>query len=387
MCAHADETDDVNDLGRIHPGASIVPAALAVAETYDRPGKSVLTAVALGYDVACSVNIGAWESFPLMHKDVRASHGVGQTFGSAAAAASLAGLSLEQTRYALSYAAQQVSGISTFYRDQEHIGKAFATAGMEAHAGVRAVELVRCGFTDISDVFDNSPNAYDAFGIKSDRDRLVQALGATHHVMTTDIKRYPIGGPIQPAAEALETLVGRYGLQASEIEFIEARVPSHGAWIVDSRTMPDISLQYILSVLLLDGAITFENSHDYERHRSEDTRAVMARIRMVPDTELDIPDVADPETRRTRRAIVTVRTLDGRTLTERVDNCLGSRGNPMSWKEVADKAHSVLDGVMGTDVVDDLVVRVRSFEKVCSARDLRRFFELPASATAVSRSA
>ena len=48
ICAHADETDDVNNRARIHPGCSIVPAAVAIAEAYDRPGSALVTAVSLG---------------------------------------------------------------------------------------------------------------------------------------------------------------------------------------------------------------------------------------------------------------------------------------------------------------------------------------------------
>ena len=380
MCAHADETDDVNDLGRIHPGAAVVPAALAMAETDDRGGKDLLSAIAVGYDVGVCVNIGAWETFPLMNRDVHASHGVGETFGAMAAAASLAQLSDRETAYALSYAAQQVSGIATFYRDQHHIGKAFATAAMEAHAGVRAVELVRAGFTDIEDVFDDSPNAYDAFGINSDPQRLLRALGSTHHVMTTDIKRFPIGGPIQASAEALETLINAHGLTVDDVNRVEAHVPSQHSWIVDNRSMPDISLQYILSVLLVDGTITFDNSHDYARHNRPEMRQIMEKIQLIPEAELNIPQSDDATTRRTRRAYVVVHTHDGRSLTERVDSCLGSSSRPMTWDQLATKAHSVLGSVMAIGHIDELIALSKSFESA-STRDLRPFLAAPSASS------
>ena len=380
MCAHADETDDVNDLVRLHPGASIVPAAIAVAEAYDRPGAALLAAVAVGYDVACSVNVGAYGSYPAIQRAIRAPHGLGQTFGAAAAAASLAELSVEQNQYVLSYAAHQVSGITTFYRDQQHIGKAFATAGVQATAGVRAAEMVRWGFTDVLDVFDTSPHAFDAFGEDADTSRLLRELGSRHHVLTTDIKQYPVGGPIQAPAEALETIILEQGLEVEDVASVEARLPQHGSRIVDNRSMPDINLQYMLSVLLMDGRVTFSNSHDYARLDLPETRELMRRIQLVPDPTLDVPDGVDSAQRITRRAIVTVTTRNGQTFSKRVDACLGSRFNPMTWDDLASKAHMVLDNVMAPGQVTDLVSCVRELDTMTSARELRSYLEAPNAA-------
>jgi 2-methylcitrate dehydratase PrpD len=243
ISAHADETDDVNALARIHPGSSIVPAAVAMAEAYDRSGAELLTAVSLGYDVACAMNIGAWKTFHSMQHSPRTSHGLGQTFGAAAAAASLAHLPMEQTRHVLSYAAQQVAGIATFYRDPDHIGKAFTTSAMQAHSGVRAVELVCSGFTAIDDVFDGKPNAFDALGQDGDVDRVLHDLKLNRHVTTTDIKQYSVGGPIQAPVEALTRIMATHGIGVSDVASIDVRLPPQGRYIVDNRDMPDICLQ------------------------------------------------------------------------------------------------------------------------------------------------
>ena len=233
------------------------------------------------------MNIGAWKSFLAMQNSARTSHAVGQTFGSAAAAAALARLSMEQTRHVLSYAAQQVSGIATFYRDPAHIGKAFSTAANQAFAGVRAAELVGMGFTAIDDVFDGRPSAFDAIGEEGDVTRVLRDLESTRHVTTTDIKQFPVGGPIQAAVEALTRLIKAHGIGVGDVAEVEVRLPTQGAYIVDNRDMPDICLQYILSVLLLDGRITFASSHDYERHHSAPVREIMRHIRAVADTTLD----------------------------------------------------------------------------------------------------
>jgi 2-methylcitrate dehydratase PrpD len=142
-------------------------------------------------------------------------------------------------------------------------------------------------------------------------------------------------------------------------------------------------LQYILSVLLLDGTITFESSHDYERHRSDQAvHEMMRRIQAVADPSLDVA-VGDTnlKSRRTWRGIVVVHLRDGRTLTERVDTPRGTHENPMSWEELAAKAYMVLDKVMPRSRIEDLLGWVKTVETASSARELRPFLESPVASS------
>src|SRR5919109_5035054 len=142
MSAHADETDDSNS--QLHPGCAIVPAALAMAESQNRNGDALLRAVILGYDI----------SFRFHQAFAPRSTSFGATFGCAAAAGVLAGLDALQTRYVISYAAQQASGSRAWVGDDEHVEKAFDYAGMPARNGVTAALLVQSGFTGNQDVLE-----------------------------------------------------------------------------------------------------------------------------------------------------------------------------------------------------------------------------------------
>src|SRR5690349_6213324 len=150
MLAHADETDDAYYLALVHPGCSIVPAALAMAERNLRSGAALLRAVVLGYDVCARISktLGIERFRSAGHS----THSYGGTFGAAAAGA-LAGINAEQARYLLSYAAQQASGLSCWARDVEHVEKAFDFGGMPARNGVTAATMVASGFTGVEDVF------------------------------------------------------------------------------------------------------------------------------------------------------------------------------------------------------------------------------------------
>src|SRR5919108_1189432 len=151
MMAHADETDDSHAPSLSHPGCGVVPAALAMGEHKRRDGNALLRAVVLGYDIGTRSNftLGPQKLRDLGHS----SHSFGPLFGAAAAAGALAGLNADQTRYLLSYTAQQAAGVDCWARDREHVEKAFDFGGMPARNGVAAATIADAGFTAVDDVF------------------------------------------------------------------------------------------------------------------------------------------------------------------------------------------------------------------------------------------
>src|SRR4029453_8737847 len=137
------------------------PAALSMGEREDRSGEDMLRAVTLGYDLCCRLLMA------LGPDHVRATHrsaeGVSSTFGAVGAAAALARLDEKGMRYALSYAAQQVSGVWSWERDLEHVEKAFDFAGMGARNGVTAALMAQTGFPGVPDGLDGEHNVLEAF--------------------------------------------------------------------------------------------------------------------------------------------------------------------------------------------------------------------------------
>src|SRR6266478_5636490 len=136
-----------------HPGSHVVPAALAMAEREGRSGAELLAAVTLGYDVCCRFLLALGPD--LVRGSHRSAEGTSSSMGAVAAAASLAKLDEKGMRHALSYAAQQVSGLWSWVRDPEHVEKAFDFSGMGARNGVTAAIMTQMGFTGVWDVMDS----------------------------------------------------------------------------------------------------------------------------------------------------------------------------------------------------------------------------------------
>ena len=164
MGGHADETDDSHLRGRWHPGCGVVPAALAVAELADRSGADFLRAVALGYDIGTRFNMSL--GYPNPNAATHSTHTLGVNFGAAAAAAALLRFDPVKVRYVLSYAVQQASGCPYWYRDSDHVEKAFDFGGMGARNGVAGAMMVASGMTGVEEPFTGQGNFFDGFALK-----------------------------------------------------------------------------------------------------------------------------------------------------------------------------------------------------------------------------
>src|SRR6267378_2871808 len=97
VLAHSDETDDSHGPSQSHPGASIVPASLALGEEAGSSGERYLRAVTLGYDIGTRLTM-ALDAIAFRNDSRRSTHAYAGDFGSAAAAGCIAGLTAQQMR-------------------------------------------------------------------------------------------------------------------------------------------------------------------------------------------------------------------------------------------------------------------------------------------------
>jgi len=359
MHAHADETDDTHFASRTHPGCAIIPAALAMAEKEHSSGKALLHSVVVGYDVSCRVS----RALGLAHLGFHSTYSLCGTFGAAAAASSLAGLNARQLSWALSYAAQQASGVLSWVRDGDHIEKAFDFGGMPARNGVTAALFVQSGFTGVDDALEGEKNFLSAYSSSPNPQELVSGLGSRYEILETSIKRFPIGAPIQAAADALLLILERSDVKPEEVEKVIARLPSDGAAVVNNRHMPDINLQHILAVILLDGGLTFAAAHDFKRMRDKRVLAIKSRVELVADEELMRSPIP-------RQGIVEVSTKSGETFREHVTSVRGTPQNPMTTEDVETKALELLAPVLGDQRSQEVMETIRALESLPNVRDL-----------------
>jgi 2-methylcitrate dehydratase PrpD len=369
VMAHADETDDSHGPSRSHPGVSVIPAALAAGEHFGISGTRFLRAVTLGYDVGTRVtmSMGGPGYQALTH---RSTHGTVAAFAAGAAAGCAAGLDAQQMRFLLDYSAQQTSGIGAWSRDAEHMEKAFLFGGKPAAGGVTAALLIRSGWTGVDDIFSGQDNFFEAFApreggvIKADPTRLAEKLGERYEITQTNIKKWSVGSPIQAPLDALDGFFKKKSFSADDVKKVVVRVATDEANTVSNRDIPDICMQHMVAIMLLDKTATFRSAHDKERMKDPAVLKQRAKIEVVADPRIDA--------RRPRReAIVELTLNDGTELNDWVKDVRGTSANPMTRDEVEAKARSLITPVLGESKCSTLVNKILTLESVKDIRKIR----------------
>jgi 2-methylcitrate dehydratase PrpD len=363
VMAHSDETDDSHNDSHSHPGCSVVPATLAAGEEFGIDGTRLLRAVTLGYDIGTRVILAMGDD-DFSYESSLATHSIAGNFGSAAAASCAAGLDARQMRWALDYSAQQSSGIRVWRRDTDHIEKAFAFAGMPARNGVTSAVLVKSGWNGVDDVFSGVDNFFAAYAPKARPDQLTDKLGERYEIMQTDIKKWTVGSPIQGPLDAIDAIRRKRPFEADQVRRVTVGLAPPVAAVVDNRDIPDICLQHMVAVMLLDKTASFHAAHDKPRMQDPATLRQRAKVNLVRDEEL-------AKLLPVRVTVVEIEFTDGSQLSERVSAVRGTPRNPMSRTEVIDKARDLTAPVLGAEKSEKLIATVFAIESVSDVRSLR----------------
>jgi 2-methylcitrate dehydratase PrpD len=362
MCAHADETDDFEPVTKAHPGSAVVPAALAMAEKEGRSGEEFIRAVALGYDLTCRLLMALGPD--LVRGSHRSAEGTSSTFGALGAAASLARLDERGMRFAISYAAQQVSGLWSWVKDEDHVEKAFDFAGMGARNGVTAVSMVQAGLTGVADVLDGTHNLFIALSTDPKPEAMLEGLGNRFYVTETAIKTFSVGYPIQSPLDAILTLRRKFGLTPDNVRSILVKLPTDATGIVGKSAMPDVNCPHLVAVALVKGAVSFVDSHD--QALMHDPKILEQRAKVTVTGEAALMDPAAP-----RGAIVEVTLTDGRKVDHFTKFPPGTKENPLSTEAVSAKARDLIAPVLGSDKTEKLIQQINKLETIDDIRVLR----------------
>jgi 2-methylcitrate dehydratase PrpD len=267
-------------------------------------------------------------------------------------------------RFLLSYTAHQSSGLGAWNRDIEHIQKAFHFGGMTARSGVTSALIVQAGWTGVEDIFSGKDNFFEAYNPHADPRGLIEKLGERYEISRTNIKKWPVGSPIQAALDALEILRKQRPFHSNEVQQVSVQLATDEAAIVNNREIPDICMQHMVAVMVMDKTVTFATAHDKARMKDPATLREREKVKLIPDEQLE-------RLMPLRVAIVDVQLADGTHLTQRVDNVRGTPNNPMTRDEIVAKARDLIAPILGTQQCTNLTDRVLNLDRVRDIRELR----------------
>jgi 2-methylcitrate dehydratase PrpD len=326
--SHIVEMDDVDRGSVLHPGAVVIPAALAVAEIRAKSGRDLLSAIVAGYEVA--IRIG--EAVGKKHYFYFHNTSTCGVFGAAAAASWLLDLDEERIVWALGNAGTQASGLWEF--NAEGAMSKHLHAGRAASNGVLAALLAERGFTGPSRILEGERGFFRATAPDADPDVVVAGLGRRKlKIHGVSLKPHASCRHTHAAIDCALELRPRIG--AGAIEAIE--IDSYGATLaLCDRPMPStpyeakFSLQFgVASALLRGDAGLGAFAEDSIRDPKTRALASRVRVRVEPDIEARYPAQWP--------ARVRVRLENGEILAAETSHPRGDPENPLSRCEIEEK--------------------------------------------------
>jgi 2-methylcitrate dehydratase PrpD len=152
------------------------------------------------------------------------------------------------------------------------------------------------------------------------------------------------------------------------VKKVTVRLAPSVANVVDNRDIPDICLQHMVAVMLLDKTVSFHAAHDKPRMQDVAVLKQRGKVNLVRDEEL-------AKLLPAREAVVEIELLDGTQLSERISAVRGTPRNPMTRNEVIAKARDLTAPVLGRDTSTRLIETIFEIEKVTEVRGLRRLLQ------------
>lgn len=362
--------DDGKTMG--HPGASIIPAAIAMAEWRGCSGRELLTAVIAGYEV-CNRVIRAIQPTPERHAQVWGV-AVHQTFGAASAAGKLAGLTGTRLMDAVGLAAatSTVPAARKWNWTTRPLFWLKDVVAWPAEAGVRAALLAEQGFVGSRDILDGDRGYWRMAGSdRCDFARLTDRLGQRWTVQDLYYKPYPACRWVHAALEAVELIAAEHPIEAARIAEIEI---GSFADLVESfadyrpAALPDaeFSMPYTMAVHLA-GVPRGPDWYSAETLRRPDILALADKVKLVVDEESQRRHFSEE---RKQMAVVTIRTTDGQAWSRRVAVARGGAGRPFTQTEIEEKYRSLAEPVLGTARAQALAAQIERIETLASASTL-----------------
>src|SRR5918992_5761345 len=359
VMAHAFELDNVRQPGAgVHPGATALLPALAMAEQLKSDGKSLLTAFVAACEVMSRIGVAAGNSLEKRGFHAPALTG---TFGAAVAASKLLRLNERQMVNSLGIAGSYSGGLIEFSRCREgamikrlHLGKA-------AEGGVTAALLASRGFAGPESILEGKFGFCQTFSDSPDLPYLTHRLGTKFESLNICIKRCACHINAHAPIEALQKLRGKIGFAPGDIQEIvvggiEKLVTHHAIYQPKDLMMAQYSIPFCVALSLYFDP-TDPESFDENKLTDKKILAMMRKVRLEADSEIE-------QKGWDRAARVTVGLANKQRHSTLVIHFKGTPRNPLSHSEVEDKARKLTHRLLSERQLDGLVDAVHHLEKI-----------------------
>ena len=372
--AHACDLDDTHVGSMHHPGASVLPAVLAIAERDDLDGRAVLEAAICGYEA--SLRIGLAVQPAMFQRGFMATPTCG-TLGAALAVAKLLKFNATDIAGALGAASSYAGGLAQFYHSGSVIKR--INGGRGAESGVMAALLTKEGIWGPRDILEGEAGFFRAFAEKSDPSKVTGDLGRGFRLMEVSTKIHAGAGRLQASVDAGLALGFDNKLMPEQIADVEVGIPQVIQGKLTQLDPPDLqaaqlsvpfSLAMALSLGRTRGAQAAIRRVDYETAlASSEVRALSGRTRCVVDAEIEAGTNTEEVPSR-----VTIKLADGRKLEARVAHPRGSPHRRMTWDELSALFIDSVGGALNRPAIDNVLDLVSRLDRDARPREIVQSF-------------
>lgn len=347
--AHSLDLDDGHRFAQLHPGSSVIPAALALSESHAKDGREFLCALVAGYQVA--VQLGKISNPEHRNKGFHSSGTCG-TFGAAAAASKVLGLGFEDTVNALGIAGTQAAGLL----ESDHagsMGKHLHT-GKASQSGVLAALLAKNGFTGAPSIIDGKEGFLNAMVFPSSKqDMDIQTIleEPKHHILNVYFKAYPVCRHLHSSIDAAIEVYKRLcenGLNHENIQSVTIKTYKIASDHSDFNPKTTESLRQSLPVSVIIGILNGEiNSNNLKI--DDKIFEILNKTTLIMDEEMESKY---PYKRQSEVSVM----ANNCYYTENVDLPRGEPENPFKKGEILRKFHDLNPhlNLEVLEIVDDL---------------------------------
>ena len=359
---HGIELDDISPGAHVHPGAVVIPAALATAEQCGASGEQLLLGLIAGYEAMTRTGRGIGEAAWGFHIT-----GVAGPVGAAVASGITQGLNYEQMMRAIGIACSSASGIKSFTQGSGGMVKRMH-AGRASESGVLACALARRGFTAPVGALDGKFGLLDVFGgDKSRPHELDENLGKNFAVANVWTKVYPCCGVLHTTAQALHALKVQHNIEQIAIASVRIGTNKRAVALNGDREPAETmaaqySMPFTAAVALLRDP---KNPRFYEGDALQDkaVRDLARSVEIYADAEMD---ALYP--RYGTRA--EVRLKDGRTLDTKLLDAHGTPEDPCSEEEGKEKFRCLAEVTNSKASINEVVRVVGRLETLANVKAL-----------------
>ena len=359
---HGIELDDISPGAHVHPGAVVIPAALATAEQCNASGAQLLLGLIAGYEAMTRVGKGIGEAGWGFHIT-----GVAGPIGAAVASGVVQGLNFDQLMRAIGIACSSASGIKSFTQGSGGMVKRMH-AGRGAESGVLACALARKGFTAPVAALDGKFGLLDVFGgDKAHPEALDQGLGEDYAVSRVWTKVYPCCGVIHTTAQALRALSVDNKVDPAAIQSIRVGTNKR-AIALNCEVAPKETMAAQYSIPFTAGVALSRDPRD-PRHYTGDALndplvcELARKVELYPDSEME---ALYP--RYGTRA--EVRLKDGRKFDAKLLDAHGTPADPCSEEEVKEKFRCLAEVTNSKESIARVLAAVEKIDTLPSVRPL-----------------